>query len=250
MCPMLCGNSAVTPNNPTASSSALLERALVWAGGVLFVGALTATVLVYAFGWSSSRLGRPILWPALVANTVWFLVFALHHSLFAREAVKAWVARYVPDRLLRSCYVWIASALWLMVIAAWRPLGGLVFEQTAAAARSVHAAIQLAGLWLIVASVGVIDPLELAGIRSGTQPAGLQVRGAYRLVRHPLYLGWALMVFGAATMTFDRLAFAVMTTIYLVVAVPWEERSLERAFGDAYQRYKERVRWRMIPFVY
>jgi protein-S-isoprenylcysteine O-methyltransferase Ste14 len=250
MCPMLCGNSAVPPNNPPASSTTSLERAFVWIGGALFVGSLTATVYVYAFSWSSSRLGRPILWPGLAANTIWFLMFALHHSLFAREPVKAWVARYVPARLLRSVYVWIASALWLMVVAAWQPLGGLVFEQTAGAARSVHAAIQVTGLCLIVASVGVIDPLELAGIRSGVQPAGLQVRGPYYLVRHPLYLGWTLAVFGAATMTFDRLVFAVMTTIYLVVAVPWEERALERVFGDAYERYKERVRWRMIPFVY
>jgi len=250
MCPMLCGNSAVPPNNQTASSTKFLERAFVWIGGALFVGSLTATVVVYAFGWSSSRLGRPILWPALAANTAWFLVFALHHSLFAREPVKAWVARYVPDRLLRSFYVWIASALWFTVVAAWRPLGGLVFEQTNGFARIAHAAIQVAGLWLIVSSVGVIDPLELAGIRSSTRPAGLQVRGPYRLVRHPLYLGWALMVFGAATMTFDRLAFAVVTTIYLVVAIPWEERSLDRAIGDEYHRYKARVRWRLIPYIY
>ena len=108
----------------------------------------------------------------------------------------------------------------------------------------------MAGLWLIARSVGVIDPLELAGIRASTRPAGLQVRGPYRLVRHPLYLGWALMVFGAATMTADRLVFAVMTTIYLVVAIPWEERSLDRAFGDEYHRYKARVRWRLIPYIY
>jgi protein-S-isoprenylcysteine O-methyltransferase Ste14 len=108
----------------------------------------------------------------------------------------------------------------------------------------------VAGLLLIAASVGVIDGLELAGIRSNPRPSALQARGPYRLVRHPLYLGWMLAVFGAATMTFDRLVFAVITTLYLVVAVPWEERSLERAFGEAYTRYKARVRWRMVPFVY
>jgi protein-S-isoprenylcysteine O-methyltransferase Ste14 len=103
---------------------------------------------------------------------------------------------------------------------------------------------------MIAASVAAIDGLELAGIRSGSRPAGLQARGAYRLVRHPLYLGWMLAVFGAATMTFDRLVFAGLTTTYLIVAIPWEERSLERTFGDEYERYKALVRWRMIPFVY
>jgi len=250
MCPMLSGNSAVPSNDPQTSSTAVLEHAFVWTGGALFVGSLTATVFVYAFGWSATRLGRPTLWPALAANIAWFLAFALHHSLFARERVKAWVARHVPERLLRSFYVWIASTLWFGVIAGWQPLGGLVFEQTGAAARAAHAAVQAAGLWLIAASVGAIDPLELAGIRSRARPTGISARGPYRLVRHPLYLGWMLAVFGAATMTFDRLVFAGLTTIYLVVAVPWEERSLERAFGDEYERYKARVRWRMIPYIY
>jgi hypothetical protein len=247
---MLSGNSAVPPNDPSASSATFPERAFVWIGGALFVASLTATVYVYAFGWSTSRFARPILWPALAFNTAWFLAFALHHSLFAREGVKTWVARHVPTRLLRSVYVWIASILWFAVIAAWQPLGGLVFEQTTTVARVVHATIQVAGLLLIAASVGVIDGLELAGIRSNPRPSALQARGPYRLVRHPLYLGWMLAVFGAATMTFDRLVFAVITTLYLVVAVPWEERSLERAFGEAYTRYKARVRWRMVPFVY
>ena len=238
------------PNDPHASSTDFWERAFVWTGGALFVGSLTATVYVYAIGWSATRLGRPTLWPALAANIAWFLAFALHHSLFARERVKGWVARHVPDRLLRSAYVWIASLLWLAVVAAWQPVGGLVFEQTGTAIRAAHAAVQIAGLLLIAASVAAIDALELAGIRAGRRPTDLQARGPYRLVRHPLYLGWMLTVFGAATMTFDRLVFAGMTTIYLIVAIPWEERSLERSFGEEYERYKARVRWRMIPFVY
>jgi protein-S-isoprenylcysteine O-methyltransferase Ste14 len=250
MCHMLSVNSAVPSNDPQASSTDLLERAFVWIGGALFVGSLTATVYVYAIGWSAARFGRPTLWPGLAANIAWFLAFALHHSLFARERVKGWVARHVPDRLLRSVYVWIASLLWLGVVAAWQPLGGLVFEQTGTAPRAAHVAVQVAGLLMIAASVAAIDGLELAGIRSGSRPAGLQARGPYRLVRHPLYLGWMLAVFGAATMTFDRLVFAGLTTTYLIVAIPWEERSLERTFGDDYERYKARVSWRMIPFVY
>ena len=78
----------------------------------------------------------------------------------------------------------------------------------------------------------------------------LQTDGPYRLVRHPLYLGWMLIVLGAAHMTGDRLAFAVITSLYLVIAIPWEERSLERTFGDAYRRYQVDVRWRAIPYVF
>jgi protein-S-isoprenylcysteine O-methyltransferase Ste14 len=69
-------------------------------------------------------------------------------------------------------------------------------------------------------------------------------------MRHPLYFGWMLAVFGTPHMTGDRLAFAVMTTVYLIAAVPLEERSLRRSFGEDYARYARAVRWRMIPFIY
>ena len=95
---------------------------------------------------SAAPFGRPALWPGLAANIAWFLAFALHHSLFARERVKGWVARHVPDRLLRSFYVWIASLLWFGVVAAWQPLGGLLFEQTGAnASCSTAAAVRTQG---------------------------------------------------------------------------------------------------------
>jgi protein-S-isoprenylcysteine O-methyltransferase Ste14 len=246
---MLSGKSAVPTTDPLPTSTTRAERAFVWMGGALFVGSLTATVYVYAFGWAAPGAAR-LAWPALAANTALFLAFASHHSLFARERVKTWVARHVPDRLVRSMYVWTASALWLAVVLAWQPVGGLVFQQARPAGRLAHAAIQVAGLWLIVISVGAIDALELAGIRTNARPGGFQARGPYGLVRHPLYLGWILIVFGAATMTVDRLVFAAMTTIYLVVAIPWEERSLQRTFGDAYTRYKARVRWRLLPYLY
>ena len=75
-------------------------------------------------------------------------------------------------------------------------------------------------------------------------------RGPYRLVRHPIYFGWILSVFGAAHMTGDRLAFAAISSLYLVIAVPWEERSLRQSFGADYDRYTEKVRWRVLPFLY
>jgi protein-S-isoprenylcysteine O-methyltransferase Ste14 len=70
------------------------------------------------------------------------------------------------------------------------------------------------------------------------------------MVRHPLYFGWTLVVFGTPAMTADRLVFAIVSTAYLAIAIPFEERSLIRHFGQQYERYRGRVRWRMIPFVY
>jgi protein-S-isoprenylcysteine O-methyltransferase Ste14 len=229
----------------SASSSVLAERVFVWAGGAIFVGSLAATVYVYAVRWSDTR-PDPLSWPAaLAANALLIAAFASHHSLFARDGVKAWLAQHLPRHLLRSFYVWVASLLWLGVIAGWQAIGGLLYHTT-----TLLALAQLTGFVLSWRSVRAIDPLELAGIRGGDSSAGLKTNGPYRLVRHPLYLGWMLLVFGAARMTGDRLAFAVMTSAYLVAAVPWEERSLERSFGEAYRRYKAQVRWRIVPFLY
>jgi protein-S-isoprenylcysteine O-methyltransferase Ste14 len=153
-----------------------------------------------------------------------------------------------PD-LIRSFYVWITSVLLIVVCSAWRPVGGEVYAATGIAAW-VHAAIQLGGIAMIGRSVATIDPLELAGIRQGARGGVLQISGPYRLVRHPLYLGWLMATLGAAHMTGDRLTFASVTSAYLFVAVPWEERSLIQSFGDDYIRYQRLVRWRIVPFIY
>jgi methanethiol S-methyltransferase len=224
-----------------------IERVMVWSGGVLFAGALVLCAFTYLVVFS--RAGEPQGWPPLLIDTALLGVFAVHHSLFAREHVKRAIAAVIPPHLLRSFYVWIASALFGLVCLLWQPVGGLLFEAHGARA-AAHLAAQIAGVWLIAKSVAAIDALELAGIRPPSAAGDLQVGGPYHFVRHPLYLGWILLVFATPRMTGDRMLFAVVTTAYLVVAIPWEERSLAGSFGDAYARYKQAVRWRLIPFIY
>ncbi|HEX3646061.1 MAG TPA: isoprenylcysteine carboxylmethyltransferase family protein [Vicinamibacterales bacterium] len=222
-------------------------RVLVWGGGALFV-----TALAVAAWWYGVVMGRTMPaggWSAAGVDAALVTAFALHHSLFARQPIKKAIARLVPPDLVRSLYVWVASLLLLAVFGFWRPIGGEWYSVSGAPG-VVLAIVQLAGLGLTARAVARIDPLELAGIRSASRTDGLQIDGPYRVVRHPLYLGWLLMVFGAPHMTGDRLAFAAMTTLYLIVAIPWEERSLRRTFGDGYARYMRAVRWRMIPFIY
>jgi protein-S-isoprenylcysteine O-methyltransferase Ste14 len=225
------------------------ERLFVWIGGAMFVASLISCASWYLF-----PLGRPLPagdWHPLVFDAGLFSVFALHHSLLARESVKRWLTS-IPPRLMRSVFVWTASLLLMLVCLLWRAIGGDLYHATGPRAVA-HAAVQLAGLWVIARAVARIDPLELAGIRQPDclpENAALQTSGPYRWVRHPLYLGWVLAVFGTAHMTGDRLAFAAISSIYLVIAVPWEERSLRSAFGDDYSEYAREVKWRIIPFVY
>ena len=219
----------------------------VWLGGALFVLALAfcAWSYVVVMGRSAPVTGST----ALAIDAALLTLFALHHSLFARERVKDAITQLIPAALVRSCYVWIASALLILVCALWRQIGSELY-----AVRGVPAialvAVQLVGLWIAARGAAWINPLELAGIRPPSESNGPQVTGPYHWVRHPLYLGWLLMVFGTPHMTGDRLAFAAITTGYLVVAIPWEERSLRRSFGETYARYMRAVKWRMIPFIY
>jgi protein-S-isoprenylcysteine O-methyltransferase Ste14 len=143
--------------------------------------------------------------------------------------------------------------LLVAVIVFWRRIGGELYNLTGPM-MAASTMVQVSGLWLIGRSVAGLDPLELAGIREGAglarRPESLQCAGPYRWIRHPVYLGWILLFFGIPHMTGDRLAFAGLTSLYLVVAIPLEERSLAQSFGDDYARYRLRVRWRIVPFVY
>lgn len=249
------------------------DLAFAWAGGVLFVASLAVCAASYLLTWSAPA--QPdIRWTAAAIDVVLFSLFALHHSLFARDRIKRALASAVPERLLRSLYVWTAALLLIATCLLWRPVGGEIFHVRGMRV-ALHTLVQLLGVWLIARSVAGIDALELAGIRQARQvrlppprsplqraspkrsdggtaepTTHLQVGGVYRLVRHPLYLGWGLVVFGAAHMTGDRLVFAAVSVLYLAIAIPWEERGLAAAFGQEYERYRQQVRWRVVPFIY
>ncbi|MCU1382145.1 MAG: putative protein-S-isoprenylcysteine methyltransferase [Acidobacteria bacterium] len=222
-------------------------RVLVWLGGALFATALGVTA--WTFLVVMARPAGFAGWAPIAVDAALITLFACHHSLFAREPVKAWLARHVPQALVRSTYVWVASVLLIVVCTAWATVGGELYRTDGVIAITLMV-VQLAGLVLTWRGVARIDPLELAGIRPAAESEGLQVTGPYHWVRHPLYLGWLLMVFGTPHMTGDRLTFAAVTTLYLVVAIPWEERSLRGSFGDDYARYMRAVKWRLIPFIY
>jgi protein-S-isoprenylcysteine O-methyltransferase Ste14 len=229
-------------------------RATAWLGGALFVFSLAFFVWSYAvrFGRSAPSGGAGDVPAALAVNAFLFTAFALHHSVMARSRAKAWLTRAVPPALERSVYVWIASAMFIVTCAAWREIPVVLYD-VPWPAKGACLALQGWGVWLTLRSAGVIDPLELAGIRQvlgRARPPSFKVFGPYHLVRHPIYFGWALMTLTAPLMTGTRLSFAVISTAYLMIAIPFEERSLIDVFGDEYRAYQARVRWRMLPGVY
>ena len=227
-------------------------KLVAWLGGVAFIGSLGYLVYFYAVVLGSPAGDPESAVTSALIDTGLFAAFAWHHSLFARPRAKALVTRLVSPTAERSVYVWAASLLLLAVCALWRPVPGVVY-QVDGFLRGVLYGVQAVGLLLTLRGAGVIDPLELAGIRQTTaKPSrdALRVVGPFRMVRHPIYLGWMLMVFGAPTMTANRLLFAAVSSLYLILAIPWEERSLVAAHGDQYRAYQKTVRWRVVPGIW
>lgn len=233
----------------------MVKRLFAVAGGLLFVASLLFFAVSYAWRfaetggpWSITAARRPI-----VIDILLFSGFALHHSIFARTGARAWIKRTAPPELERSLYVWISSLLFVAVCYWWQPVAGRVWQAPGMLGRLMLGAELVAAVFTVTAA-GRLDVLELAGMRQvlhAASPAhGLDDRGPYRLVRHPIYLGWFAMVWLAPNMTGTRFVFAAISCLYLIVAIPFEERELRRGFGDAYDRYMRRVRWKIVPGVY
>jgi protein-S-isoprenylcysteine O-methyltransferase Ste14 len=241
---------------PAAVSPSFAPLLAAWGGALLFTVALGYFLYAYLVRFGTPVAPGPPGVPILI-DVALFSGFALHHSLFARTALQGPVRAVMGTALERSFYTWLASALFLVTCVAWRPVPGLIYTLPPWAAW-LGIAAQAAGLVLTFLGSRAIDVLDLAGVRpvlrarAGGRAAHvpLMTSGVFGLVRHPLYLGWALLVFGAPTMTATRLVFAVVSTAYLAIAIPWEEKSLLATFGSEYERYRQRVRWRMLPFIY
>lgn len=245
------------PRDPAVSA-----LAVAWGGAAVFAASLIWFVYSYVVRFealaAASGVPTTAAWlrPAAL-DVLLFSIFALHHSVFARSGAKAVVLKTVPPYLERSVYTWVASVLFLLVCTLWQPVPGTLYRLDGAW-RAGGYALQVVGLLLTVHASRLLDVLDLAGVRPVEQasrrdaPAHvpLETGGVYGFVRHPLYFAWALFVFAAPSMTGTRVVFAVVSTAYLALAIPLEERALVAAFGDEYRAYQRRVRWRMVPGLY
>jgi protein-S-isoprenylcysteine O-methyltransferase Ste14 len=122
----------------------------------------------------------------------------------------------------------------------WQAQGGLTW---------ILAGVQLTGVVLTLRAARIVGVWELAGVTQPdpTRPVEFRAAGPFAIVRHPIYLGWVLMVFATPLMTTSRLEFAIVSTAYLIAAIPLEEASLLEAFPEKYAAYQRQMRWRLIP---
>ena len=182
-------------------------------------------------------------------------LFAIQHSVMARPAFKRWFTRLVPVSAERSTYVLLSSVALIAMFAWWQPLGGVVWTVSDSTARGVLWGCFAFGWLLVLVSTFLINHFDLFGLRQiwlqlvGRQYTDLAfgTPGPYRLVRHPLYVGWLFVFWATPTMTISHLVFASATTGYILIGIQLEERDLIAHHGKAYQDYRVRVPM-LIPF--
>jgi methanethiol S-methyltransferase len=234
----------------------MAKRAAVFVYGVICYALFLATFL-YAVGFIGgfavpTTLDGPARTPlgtAIAIDVGLLALFAVQHSVMARKWFKDGWTRIVPAAAERSTYVLFSSVALLVMFWQWRPLGGVVWSVTDPAFRAIVLALFAFGWTLVLVSTFLINHFDLFGLRQvwlylrGKPYTMLRFRtpGPYRLVRHPLYVGWFFAFWATPVMTFAHLLFAVMTTAYILVAIQFEERDLVREHGAAYEEYRRRV---------
>ncbi|BAU50182.1 membrane protein [Sulfurifustis variabilis] len=186
---------------------------------------------------------------ALLVNALLLGVFALQHSVMARPAFKRLLTRFVPEPAERSTYVLASSLALIALFAFWQPIGGVVWDVQDPVWRAVLHGLFAFGWGLVLVTTFIINHFDLFGLRQvwlylrGRPYTRLAfvTPGPYRLVRHPLYVGWFFAFWATPTMTAAHLFFAVATTAYILVAIRLEERDLTAEHGASYTDYRRRV---------
>lgn len=192
---------------------------------------------------------------ALIVNLVLLTIFALQHSVMARKPFKRWWTQFVPEPIERPTYVLFATLALALLLWQWRPMPEIVWQVTNPHLASAVQALSLFGWLIVLFSTFMINHFELFGLHqvaahlSGkTMPkAEFKTPGFYKIVRHPIYVGFIVAFWAAPVMTLGHLLFALVTTAYILVGIFLEERDLIAAFGDQYRRYREQVSM-LIPF--
>jgi protein-S-isoprenylcysteine O-methyltransferase Ste14 len=193
--------------------------------------------------------------PAALINLGLLLLFGIQHSVMAREGFKKFWTRIVPQSIERSTYVLITSLILILIYYAWRPMPALVWQVDDPLWSAVLTALFFLGFGLVLLSTFLINHFALFGLmqvwyRVRNKPLGepaFRTPMLYKVVRHPLYLSFIIAFWATPTMTAGHLLFAAVWTIYIFVALGYEERDLLRVHGESYRKYMASVPM-ILPF--
>jgi len=233
-----------------------MKRVAILAYGVVCYAVFFATFL-YAVGFVGgfavpTALDGPAegpLWRALLIDLGLLALFAVQHSVMARPGFKRLWTRIVPEPAERSTYVLFSSLALIAMFVRWQPIGGSIWSIADPLGRAVAYGLFAFGWALVLVATFLINHFDLFGLRQvwlyfrgkPCTPLGFVTPGPYKLVRHPLYVGWLFAFWATPEMTTAHLVFALMTTAYILIAIQLEERDLVRHLGARYAAYRREV---------
>ena len=186
---------------------------------------------------------------ALAINLALILLFGLQHSVMARQGFKKAWTKMVPEPIERSMYVLFASLALILLFAFWQPIPQTVWNVENGIGATLLWALFALGWLIVLTSTFLISHFELFGLKQvylhlrGSAPAAPQFRQPffYKLVRHPLYSGFFLAFWATPVMSVGHLVLALGMSVYMLVAIGYEERDMVGHFGDEYENYRQNV---------
>lgn len=251
---------AAVPHSGGCPMTAALDRT----GGIvaLLYGLLSYVLFLFTFLYAIGFVGNWLvpksidsgtpgaLLPSLAINGALLSIFVVQHTVMARAWFKRRVVRVLPASVERSTFVLLASLSLLAIFAFWRPLPETVWLVEQPIAASALVALSLAGWLAVPLSSFAINHFDLFGLRQtwlrfrgrGYEPVGFRLVGPYKLVRHPLMVGFLIAFWATPHMTVGHLFFAIMTTGYILFGIWIEERGLVAEHGEDYLKYRRKVR--------
>jgi protein-S-isoprenylcysteine O-methyltransferase Ste14 len=245
-------NGPAAPASVTSFATRLLTLGYGGLAYLIFVG-----TFLYAVGFVAQTIvpktidsGPASPWPvALLTNLALMSVFAVQHSGMARQGFKKVFARFASPAIERSSYVLLASLTLILLFWQWQPMPTVIWNVENPFLAGVVMACGFLGWLIALYSTFLISHFELFGLTQVVahfagrmaEPFKFKTPGLYRLIRHPIYLGFIIAFWSAPTMTLGHLLFASVTTAYIFVGIYLEERDLVSLFGNEYRRYRERV---------
>jgi protein-S-isoprenylcysteine O-methyltransferase Ste14 len=232
-----------------------MKRFLIFAYGVTSYSLSVATLMYTAaflinVGVPKSVDSAPEVpfMTALVTNIALLALFSLQHSVMARPTFKRWWTGIVPEPAERSTYMLFSSAALVVLFVFWQPMGVVMWNFDVPVVRSMAYGVFALGWAVLLLASFLINHFDLFGLRQvwlqllgrPYEPLPFKVTALYRYVRHPIYLGWLLIFWATPTMTVAHLVFAVATSIYIPIAIWFEERNLVAAHPE-YEGYRRQV---------
>ena len=219
---------------------------------VVFLGSFLYAIGFVGNLWVPKTIDGPQtvgLGQALLINALLLGLFAVQHSVMARPGFKRVWTRIIPPAAERSTFVLLTSLILFLIYWLWQPMGGTVWSVQNEIGRIVLHSVFWLGWLIVLVSTFLINHWDLFGLRQVTlylqgkeyTPPVFQMHSLYRWVRHPIMLGFVIAMWATPDMSVGHLAWALLTTGYILVGIHFEERDLARVHGETYRRYKQQV---------